>query len=74
MALIDNLSGFIGFQAESAHAFPALVEDQPVEVLSQVAQCEQAQIKTFIEHYNHQRYHESLNNVTPADGWRSSPP
>ena len=21
----------------------------------------------FIEHYNHQRYHESLKNLTPAD-------
>ena len=27
------------------------------------------QIEAFIEHYNHQRYHESLNNVTPADAW-----
>ena len=27
----------------------------------------EAQIKAFVEHYNHQRYHESLNNVTPAD-------
>jgi hypothetical protein len=25
------------------------------------------QIKAFVEHYNHQRYHESLNNLTPAD-------
>ena len=25
------------------------------------------QIEAFIEHYNHQRHHESLNNVTPAD-------
>ena len=32
----------------------------------------EAQIEAFIEHYNHRRYHESLNNVTPADvyfGW-----
>jgi hypothetical protein len=24
-------------------------------------------IEDFIEHYNHRRYHESLNNLTPAD-------
>ena len=27
----------------------------------------EAQIGTFIEHYNHHRYHESLQNLTPAD-------
>jgi putative transposase len=26
-----------------------------------------AQIARFIEHYNHRRYHESLQNLTPAD-------
>ncbi len=28
-----------------------------------------AQVEAFVEHYNHQRYHESLNNVTPADAY-----
>jgi hypothetical protein len=27
----------------------------------------QAEIEAFVEHYNHRRYHESLNNLTPAD-------
>jgi len=27
----------------------------------------EAQIKAFVAHYNHQRYHESLSNLTPAD-------
>ena len=27
----------------------------------------EAQIETFVEHYNHCRYHESLSNLTPAD-------
>ena len=26
-----------------------------------------AQIDRFIDHYNHRRYHESLQNLTPAD-------
>jgi putative transposase len=25
------------------------------------------QIDAFVEHYNHVRYHESINNLTPAD-------
>ena len=29
----------------------------------------EARIGAFIEHYNHQRYHESLGNVTPADAY-----
>ena len=29
----------------------------------------EAQIEAFVEHYNRQRYHESLNNVTPADAY-----
>lgn len=27
------------------------------------------QIEKFISHYNHHRYHESINNLTPADGY-----
>ena len=27
----------------------------------------EAQVRAFVEHYNHQRYHESLSNLTPAD-------
>jgi putative transposase len=27
----------------------------------------EAEIEAFVEHYNHRRYHESLNNLTPAD-------
>jgi len=26
-----------------------------------------AQIAAFVERYNHRRYHESLDNLTPAD-------
>ena len=29
----------------------------------------EVQIQAFVEHYNHQRYHESLANVTPADAY-----
>ncbi len=29
----------------------------------------ESQIEAFVEHYNHQRYHESLDNVTPADAY-----
>ncbi|MGQ3279307.1 MAG: transposase, partial [Shinella sp.] len=27
----------------------------------------EAQVAAFVEHYNHRRYHESLENLTPAD-------
>lgn len=29
----------------------------------------EAQVEAFVEHYNYQRYHESLKNVTPADAY-----
>ena len=29
----------------------------------------EGQIEAFVEQYNHQRYHESLDNVTPADAY-----
>ena len=25
------------------------------------------QLQRFVQYYNHERYHESLNNLTPAD-------
>jgi transposase InsO family protein len=31
----------------------------------------EAQIEAFVEHYNNQRYHESLQNLTPADVYLS---
>ena len=34
----------------------------------------EAHIETFVEHYNHQRYHESLANVTPADAYLGRAP
>ncbi|MCZ6764284.1 MAG: IS3 family transposase, partial [Alphaproteobacteria bacterium] len=27
----------------------------------------EAQVETFVTYYNHHRYQESLNNLTPAD-------
>jgi hypothetical protein len=27
----------------------------------------EARIYTFVDHYNHRRYHESSDNITPAD-------
>ena len=27
----------------------------------------EAELDAFVEHYNHRRYHESLNKLTPAD-------
>jgi transposase InsO family protein len=29
----------------------------------------EAQIEAFVKHHNHQRYHESLSNVTPANAY-----
>ena len=32
------------------------------------------EIEAFVEHYNHRRYHESLDNVTPADTYLGKAP
>jgi putative transposase len=29
----------------------------------------EAQVEVFVDHSNHQRYHESINNLTPADAY-----
>jgi putative transposase len=29
----------------------------------------EAQIEAFVDHYNHQRYHESINSLTSADAY-----
>ena len=42
--------------------------DVMLEALNETGDLE-AQIGTFIEHYNHVRYHESLDNVTLADAY-----
>ena len=32
----------------------------------------EASIGNFVDYYNHERYHESLNNVTSADVYRGT--
>jgi len=34
-----------------------------------VGYCSGILVEAFIEHYNYRRYHESLDNVTPADAY-----
>ena len=36
---------------------------------TRAATTHEVQIGAFVEHYNHRRYHESLDNVTPTDAY-----
>jgi transposase InsO family protein len=54
---------------------PSLLSDNgPSSISGELAQYIGAQIEAFVEHYNHQRYHESLSNVTPADAYSGKAP
>ena len=44
-----------------------MVINKLVSFSSSVPGALEKQIETFVDHYNHQRYHESLKNLTPAD-------
>ena len=46
-----------------------LIDDVRNSIASELAEYIEAQIKAFVEHYNHRRYHESLDNVIPADAY-----
>ena len=52
---------------QSIPAVYAFKNGRPVDAF--VGAVPESQIKAFVEHYNHQRYHESLDNVTPADAY-----
>ncbi len=47
---------------------PEALEDRP-SAPSRVWNRIASRIEAFVEHYDHQRYHESLENVTPADAY-----
>jgi hypothetical protein len=44
------------------------VFDLRVDIIGNLTDIE-AQVEAFVEHYNHRRRHESLDNVTPADAY-----
>ena len=60
--LIDEVGGIV----------PSLSTDTDVDELGEPVDIDtlrafEAQVEAFVGHYNHQRYHESLGNLTPAD-------
>ena len=62
-------------QAEDAHIRGAQSDDtgeialasDARDLLENIARQLEARIEAFVAHYNHLRYHESIDNLTPAD-------
>jgi transposase InsO family protein len=52
-----------------AAALKWLIDEVRNSIASELAEYIEAQIEAFVEDYNHRRYHESLDNVIPADAY-----
>ena len=63
-AFATAIAAFISFSSRGLASRP----EQDAPRLSRILPGDlEACIGRFVEHHNHQRYHESLNNLTPAD-------